>query len=341
MSNGFDQVRLGFDAVSVGSAKIDAYLFVHDANLHFRLNKDTNEFCVRFGEKVIVDKCAFALGGNAANVAVGLSRLGLKTGMYAEIGDDELSQRIINTFKKEKVVIDHIKQSKNQETSLSVILNFKNDRTIFSEHVYRNHDFNFDNLSTKWVYLTSIGEEWKNAYAKVADFVKQTKAKLAFNPGTLQINGGYESIKTILALTDILFVNKEEAIEISKIKNQPRLNRGQKSKIEDILIKLQKLGPKIVVITDGKNGSYALDEKGEMLKQDRVQCKVVEKTGAGDSYTTGFLAAILNELPIKTAMKWGSINAASVIGQIGAQAGLLTISKLKSQISKPQFKSDQ
>jgi len=315
----------GFDVACIGSAKIDAYLFVHDTNLHFRLNKDTNEFCVKFGEKVIVDKCAFALGGNAANVAVGLSRLGLKTGMYAEIGDDELSQRIINTLKKEKVDTDYIKQSKNQETSLSFILNFKNERTIFSEHVYRSHDFNFDNLSTKWIYLTSIGEEWKNAYKKVADFVKQTKARLAFNPGTLQINGGYESIKTILALTDILFLNKEEAAKVLSIKYKVL-------SIKELLTQLKKLGPKIVVITDGKNGSYALDEKGKMLKQDCVQCKVVEKTGAGDSYTTGFLAAILQELPIKTAMTWGSVNAASVIGQIGAQAGLLRKEEMEKKL---------
>ena len=102
--------------------------------------------------------------------------------------------------------------------------------------------------------------------------------------------------------------------------------------IKELLTQLKKLGPKIVVITDGKNGSYALDEKGKMLKQDCVQCKVVEKTGAGDSYTTGFLAAILQELPIKTAMAWGTLNAASVIGQIGAQAGLLRKEEMEKKL---------
>ena len=316
----------GFDVVSVGSAKIDAYLFVHDANTHFRLNKPTNEFCVRFGEKIIVDKCAFTLGGNAANVAVGLSRLGLKSTIFAEIGDDELSQRIITTFKKEKVQIDHIKQSKNEQTSLSVILNFKNERTIFSEHVYRNHDFNFDNLSTKWVYLTSIGEEWKNAYKKVANFVKQTKAHLAFNPGTLQINAGSDAIKNIMALTDILFLNKEEASQIT--------NSDNKEIIKELLIKLQNFGPKIVVVTDGQNGSYVLNENKQMFTYGIIPCKIVEKTGAGDAYTTGFLAAILHEVPIKEAMKWGTLNAASVVGQIGAQGGLLGKREMEEKLNK-------
>lgn len=305
-----------FDVVCVGDVKIDECLQVHDANIHFHLDKHTNELCVKSGEKIEIDKCEFSLGGNAANVAVGLSRLGLKTSLYAETGDDELSQKIVNILTKEGVDKKHVIQTQDQEASISIILNYKNERTIFSEHVKRAHNFNFDNLLTKWIYLTSIGQEWKKVYEKVAQFVKHSKTHLAFNPGTLQIDYGYQSIAKVLSLTDILFVNKEEAAKVLSIKYKVL-------SIKELLTQLKKLGPKIAVITDGKNGSYTMDEKCELLTQDTVPCKIVEKTGAGDAYATGFLGATLHGLSIKEAMMWGATNAANVIQKVGAEKGLL------------------
>lgn len=322
-----------FDAITIGSAKIDAFLSIHEAKTHLRFNKDTNELCVKSGEKIAVDKCAFLLGGNATNVAVGLSRLGYSSSICAEIGDDEFSQKIISSLKKEGVNTDFLKQSKGEACSFSVILNFKGERTIFSEHVRRKHDFVLDNISAKWVYLTSIGEEWKDAYQKAVEFVKQTKCKLAFNPGTLQINAGVTNIADILTATNILFVNKEEAAQIVNYELRI-MNQGQnKEEIRRLLEMLHKLGTKIVVITDGENGSYAIDEKGEMFMHGTVSCKIVEKTGAGDAYSTGFLAATLHGLSIKDAMRWGALNSASVIEKVGAQAGLLHKNDMEKKLN--------
>ncbi len=305
-----------FDVVCVGSAKIDIFLTLHEANKHLRLIPKTNELCLKFGEKITVDKGEVLLGGNASNLAVGLSRLGLKTTIVAEIGSDEFAHKIISTLSNENVDIYRIQKAKEQQSSFSVILNFKGERTIFSEHVKRDHNFDFDNLTTNWVYLTSLGKDWHQAYDKTFDFVKTSRSKLAFNPGTIQINEGYKSIENILSLTDILFLNKEEAEKILSIKYKVL-------SIEEILKGLQKLGPKIVVITDGKNGSYTLDERGNFYQQGITPSKVVEKTGAGDAYSAGFLGAILNSKSIQEAMAWGARNAASVISKIGAQAGLL------------------
>ncbi|KKQ21072.1 MAG: hypothetical protein US33_C0009G0013, partial [Parcubacteria group bacterium GW2011_GWC1_36_9] len=77
---------LHFDVVCVGNAKIDTFLTLHEASEHFRLIKETNELAIKFGEKITVDKAELLLGGNAANVSVGISRLGLNTALVAEIG---------------------------------------------------------------------------------------------------------------------------------------------------------------------------------------------------------------------------------------------------------------
>ncbi|OGH19583.1 MAG: hypothetical protein A3D74_01870 [Candidatus Levybacteria bacterium RIFCSPHIGHO2_02_FULL_37_13] len=323
---------LSFDVVCVGNAKIDAFLTIHEASQHLRLNKETNELCIKSGEKISVDKCDFLLGGNAANVAVGLSRLGLSPSICAEIGSDEFTQKIVNSLKKENVNTDLLKITIGQASSFSVIINFKSERTIFSEHVRRKHDFVLDNITTKLVYLTSLGLEWENAYFKTVAFVKKSGCKLAFNPGTLQIEEGYKKIADVLSITDMLFVNKEEATKISNFQFLISNEKDDKEIIKELLIKLQKLGPKIVVITDGKNGAYAIDQDRKIYKKEADQSRIVERTGAGDAFSSGFISAMLHNLSINDAMHWGTANASSVIEQVGAQKGLLRIPQIKKKL---------
>lgn len=312
------------DLVCVGSAKIDTFLTLHEANKHLRLLEETKELAIKFGEKIEVKKAEILLGGNAANVAVGASRLGLKTAIVTEIGKDEFAQKIIDILGREKVDISNLQLTQNQQSSFSTIINYKNERTIFSEHVNRKHNFNFDNISSKWIYLTSLGNEWQSAYTKTAEFIEKTKTQLAFNPGTLQIKSGKDSFENILIRTNIIFINKEEAEDLLNLPHQ-------QSEINDLIKSVQKLGPKIVVITDGKNGSTAIDENGNIFKKEIIETKVLEKTGAGDAYSSGFISAIIHGLPIEKAMEWGTRNSTSVIGKVGAQAGLLD----KTAIEKP------
>ncbi|MDO8620940.1 MAG: carbohydrate kinase family protein [Candidatus Levybacteria bacterium] len=306
---------LSFDVICIGDAKIDIFLSLLEENPNIHLNRDTKELCVAYGQKIPVDACSLQLGGNAYNVAVGLAKLQMKTAVMAEIGKDEFSQKIINGLQSENVNTDFLLQNANSPSSFSVILSFQQERTIFSKHIEREHNFSFDGISTKWIYLTSLGNEWEKTYELTEAFAKSSGSKLAFNPGTLQLLTGYQKIKSVLAISDMLFVNKEEAITILNIKNQISNN--------ELLISLQKLGPKIVVITDGENGSFAVNEKGEFLTQAIIKTAIVEKTGAGDAYASGFLAAMLSNLPIQTAMKWGTINASATMAIIGAQNGLL------------------
>jgi ribokinase len=305
-----------FDVICVGNAKIDTFLTLHEANSHLRVIKETNELAIKLGEKITVDKADVLLGGNAANVSVGISRLGLNPAIVAEIGKDEFAQKIISILNQENVDTSNVQQTDGQQSSFSTIINYNGERTIFTEHVRRSHNFNFGNLSTKWIYLTSLGEEWRDAYLKSTEFVKRAPCLLAFNPGTLQIQTGKDSMRDVLLVANLLFVNKEEAEDLLGFEHN-------KKDIKDLLMEIQKFGPKMVVITDGKNGSFAIDSQGNMFNKNIVEAEIVEKTGAGDAYSSGFLSAIINNKSIEEAMEWGTKNSASVIGKVGAQAGLL------------------
>ncbi|MDP3726931.1 MAG: carbohydrate kinase family protein [bacterium] len=317
-----------FDAISVGDATIDVLLTVHDANLHCRLNQKDCELCIKYGEKIPVDKFELSLGGIACNVSVGLSRMGLRSALCAEIGDDELSQKIVNDLKKENVNTDFLLKTKGETASLSVGINFAGERTLFVGHKERKHDFQLDSASANWIYLGGLGKEWKIAYQKVLDFVKSKNFKLAFGPGSHQLMAGYEGISDVLKIADVLFVNKEEAMKI--------LN-GQENDPNKIIVQLQRLGPKIVAVTDGKNGSFAIGEDGQIYHLGTFPCKVLEKTGAGDAYASGFLAALILEKDVPSAMRFGAVNASSVIEYVGAQKGLLKREEIEKRLSKFKF----
>lgn len=329
----YHKIVADFDLISVGDGLIDIFLAIHDAANYCSVDKDKKKICFDSGAKVLVDGAKFCLGGNACSVAVGLSRLDLKIALAAEIGDDEFSSKIITGLKKDKVSKDLLKITKDAPSTFSICLNFMQERTLFARHVARNHNISFDGVSAKAVYLTSLGKNWKSLYQEVLEFVKKTKAKLFFNPGSNQLKEGVESFKEVLGFTDIVFLNKEEAEQVSSIKYEISTNDPREQVIL-LLQAIQKMGPRIVVMTDGSKGSFALDEKGNYYSQDIIPCHFVEKTGAGDGFSTGFIAAIFNGKDIKTALLWGSVEAASVIEQIGAQDGLLTKTLLQEKIKK-------
>jgi len=317
-----------FDVIAVGGAKVDIFLDAHDTNQHFRLDEKTGELCIRSGDKVLIDKAHFMIGGNGANVAVGLARTGLKSAVVEEIGSDEFAQKIVNVLNQEGVSERLLRQVQGT-SSFSVIINYKRERTIFAEYEEREHDFSFDNISTKWVYLTSLGYEWRQAYKKTLEFVKNNNIKLAFNPGTSQLDDGKEELAEVFRNTEILFLAKEEAI---KILNLDSFLENNEENMRRLLTLLKELGSRIVVITDGKNGSFMLDENNNYLSNGIVEAEVVEKTGAGDAYASGFLSAVILGLDYKISMKWGTENSASVIGKVGAQTGLLRREEIERRV---------
>ncbi len=314
-----------FDVVCIGNAKVDIFLQIHDTNKHFRLDLKTGELCIKSGDKATVDSADFMVGGNAANVSIGITRMGFKSSIVAEIGSDEFADKIINTLNSEKVSEKFLKKTQ-KASSFSVILNFKKERTIFEEHVEREHNFSFDNLYTQWIYLTSMGDKWHDAYKKTLDYVLAKKVKLAFNPGSKQLEN-IDEIEEILKISEILFLNKEEAAKICSV----AVTNGDNF-VRELILQIKNKGAKIVVITDGVNGSSLIDDQNNIISQKAIDANIVEKTGAGDAFASGFLSGVMSGVSFKDAMEWGSLNASSVISMVGAQRGLLTRDKLDEQL---------
>jgi ribokinase len=315
-----------YDVVTFGNAVIDVFLAIHDAAHHCRINEQEQELCIRYGEKIPLDRCAFLLGGNACNVAVGMSRLGFQTAIIAELGGDEFAKKIYTGLQQENVSTEYLLLT-DDPSSFSIALNFAGERTLFVEHIKRQHRFTYEGMRTRWLYITSLGTHWHAAYEDILTYARREHIRIAFSPGTPQLREAGLHVRAILRHSDFLFLNREEA--------QLLLEGSEPSQsIEDLLLSVQGLGPANVVITDGARGSAAIDRHGNLVQQLPIPGPVVEKTGAGDSFASGCLAAILLEQDLPTTLLWGSLNAASVIAQVGTQPGLLQRDALLRQAAE-------
>lgn len=310
------------DLITIGDATLDTFLILDDTSSGCHMSKDNKLVCFDFAQKIPITHTAQSVGGNAANVAVGVKKLGKKTCIRTELGDDINGQIILDALKQAGVDDSLIKIIQNGDTRYSTVLNYKSERTILSYHAKRN--YTLPNLPhTKWIFFTSMGKTFEKVETKLLNYLKKNPhIKLACNPGSYQFDKGLTHVKKLLGLTDLLVVNKEEAIKLV----------GKKP-IKSLLQALLKKGVKEVVITDSLNGSYASNGvESYFMKPYPIRAKA--KTGAGDAYTSGFLAAILYGKSLAESMQWGTANAGGVIQEFGAQKGLLTKTKLENLIKK-------
>ncbi len=314
------------DVISIGDVRIDNYLELLEGRVQISPNGEKRELCLGYGDKIPVGLVKQFIAGNNANNAVGLSRLGLKVAIYGNIGGDDSAKKILAYLKKEGVQTNFLKINEGKDTEASTILSFQGDRTILVFH--QPWDYDLPELErTKWVYFSSVSFSFTktNLIPQIVNFLERTGAKLMFAPGTHVLAAGVKKYPRLLSLTDVLVVNLEEAKKILQI------DEGRKVDVKHLLSHLKDLGPSSVVITDGKNGSFALTAE-RFFKMGIFPSKLVQMTGAGDAFGAGLLAGLIHKESIEEAMRWGTANSAAVIEQVGAQTGLLEFTQLQEKL---------
>ena len=112
----------------------------------------------------------------------------------------------------------------------------------------------------------------------------------------------------------------------------------------ELLKGLRGHGPKIVVITDGPKGAHTFDgsEVWHMPMYPDPKAPV-DRTGAGDAFSSTFTSALALGHDIPTALSWGPINSMSVVQYIGAQKGLLTREQLEKHLTEapPEYRAEK
>lgn len=311
--------------LAIGDIVIDAFIKLKNAHTHTGIDTPGSELCVVFGDKIpYEDVTILNAVGNSPNAAVSASRLGLKTVLLTNIGDDRYGEDCLAQLKKEGISTEYVTIEKNAKTNYHYVLWYGVERTILVKHTEFNFKFpSFENVEIDWIYLSSLASNSLPYHLEIAEYLKKNpQTKLAFQPGTFQMSLGIEVLKDIYARTEIFFCNVEEAGRI--------LNETSKD-IKVLAKGLHNLGPKIVAISDGPNGAYASD--GEKMYFTPIYpdtAPAIDRTGAGDAFASTFTSAIALGKDIKTALSWGPINSMSVVQYVGAQEGLLSLDKLEN-----------
>ncbi len=321
-----------FDFVAIGDVVTDAFIRLKEAEVHCSINHEKCEICLPFATKIPYESVTVVPAvGNSPNAAVAAARLGLQTALITNIGEDDNGQEILTALKQERIDTTFVTSHAGQKTNYHYVLWYSDDRTILIKHEdypYTLPDFGIP----KWLYLSSLGEHAASYHQAIADYLTaHPEIKLAFQPGTFQMKMGTSQLATIYARTEIFFCNTDEAKRILQITTNERANDADK--VRDLLTGIQKLGPKIVVITDGPKGAYALADGATYFMPPYPDPKApLERTGAGDAFSATVTAALALGQDLETALRWGPINSMSVVQEIGAQKGLLGRQKLEEYL---------
>jgi len=309
----------------IGDIVTDAFIKLIDDEAVTYQNEEGKWLAMKFGTKLPFDHVEILEAvGNAANAAVSFSRLGLNTSFVTNVGGDEAGRGMIRALQKEGVDDRFVRINGTKKSNYHYVLWYKEERTILIKH--EEYDYHWPSLkpaeTPKWVYFSSISEKAIEYHDYVADWLEANpEVKLAFQPGTFQMEAGVERLKRIYARSEVVILNREEAVFVTG---------GDYNNLHDLMDRLHGFGVKIVVITDGPDGAYASDGQQRLqmpLYPDPAPPK--ERTGAGDAFASTFVAALAKGNTIEGALQWAPINSMSVVQETGAQAGLLSEDKLE------------
>ncbi len=313
------------DILSVGDVVTDIFIKLLDDEAQVQKDSSGESWlCMPFGTKLPFEKAETVKGvGNAANAAVAFARLGLKTGFVTNVGGDQEGRGIIEELHKNKVDTRFVRINHDDKSNLHFVLLYGEERTILIKH--EDYDYHWPHLRPsevpRWIYFSSVGEKAIDYHDQFCDWLeKHPDVKLAFQPGTFQMQVGAHRLRRVYQRTEVLILNREEAVLVGG---------GKHEDVHDLFDKLHSLGPKTVIITDGPNGAYASDGQTRIampLYPDPAP--PVDRTGAGDSFASTLVAALAKGLSIQDAVRWAPINSMSVVQSVGAQAGLLTEKRL-------------
>ena len=310
-----------YDIITIGSATRDVYL--ESRGLEIIKNKQFKTgrgVCVPEGAKVEVENLFFTTGGSALNTAVTFARQNFLVAILCKIGEDFGGEMIEARLKDVGVSDELLITEDEHKTAYSVIVHSPSgERSIF---VYRGAtsyltleevDLNFLK-NTKWIYVAHLGKNSAELFEPLLKMAKQLKVKIALNPGSTQLKMG-KKLVPLLNLVDILFLNKEEASYLTSINFK---------KEEQVFKKLDDWVEGIVVMTKGPSGVIVSDGKTRWQAGIVKEPKFMDRTGAGDAFGSAFTSIIMRGGSVEQALQLASTNAAAVLGEWGANRGLLT-----------------
>jgi sugar/nucleoside kinase (ribokinase family) len=258
----------------------------------------------------------FSTGGGATNAAVTFARAGFHSCFLGKLGRDSAGSAVLDELHRDMVDTSLVKTSETGTGYSVILLSPDGERTVLT---YRGssdsadlHTYRFNHVSADWFYITTLDGNFQ-ALKDILDYAKEKDIQVALNPGQAEL-AHPERLKNLLPRVSVLISNKDEMEKLFKVHS------------DDQLVRAANLLVRYVAMTDGPGGVLACDGV-QLVKAGMYEdVPVIDRTGAGDAFGSGFTAMIAAGEGIGRAIQYGSANSTSVVGKIGAKAGIIKLS---------------
>ena len=293
-------------------------LVVGDANPDLLLRGDVRP---RFGQaEQLLTAADLVLGGSAGITAAGCARLGLRTALFAAVGDDVFGRVVRDELEKREVTL-LAADGRGAPTGISVILSEKDDRGILTlpgtipalrpEDVTDGLLSRAGHVHVSSLYLQpALAGGLAGIFARAREIGLTTSLDTNWDPAEK-----WESIDEILAHTDVFLPNANELKAITGL-----------DRTDEAAAKLTSHGT-TVVMKNGAAGARAWWHGGACAAPGK-EVDVVDTTGAGDSFNAGFLAARLSGHSIEEAIGWAAIAGSLSTRAAGGTAAQATLDEI-------------
>ena len=270
-----------------------------------------------------------SLGGVAANVACGLARMGISSGTHAMIGDDVSGDWIKKEFEKHNVDTELVVRENDYPSDMSaIVVDAKSgDRVVFSNQK-ANGELKIEPEELKkfeWVYIGDLAGDW----ASKLDKIFESGVRVAYNPRYTFIRENVQKMIESIKHANLLFINKDESIEIISHLEE-KFSENELNDEIFLIKKLHDLGAKVIALTDGERGAWAYDGKN-IFRAEAQKVEAIDSTGAGDAFSSGFLAGYIKNESLEDCLRRGIVNGGSVVKAYGGVAGLMSEDEIREK----------
>ena len=298
-----------YHLISVGNITID--LYYRGTTL---TNKD-GRFQLAIGGKYHADYFHEDIGGGGYNVAVGVAKHGLKTALFARIGNNNFKQTILERLKQKNVSIEFCQFEENYNIVSSILLTETGERTIISYdtpgHMVKKFFLHDQLKNAKNIYVSSLSNVSLEDKIEIISYLKGDQTMTFVNLSITDCKREPEALYKIFDSLDVLIINAHEYSELIK-KPYEEIN------FQNLELTLPYLKNKILIVTDAEKGSYGYYKNEKYFQKAISPKKIVDTTGCGDAYTAGFISKYLKIKNIKSSMESGAKYAAEKLSRIGA-----------------------
>jgi ribokinase len=248
-------------------------------------------------------------GGTVATALATLAALNTSSAFIGKLSDDDFGEFIIRGLEGLGIDVAGVVHQRGRLSPYSFIIVERETqrRTVF--HTEGNLDplapSQLDMSCLEGVKILIVDGFHMAAQIKCAEEARRHGARVVLDAGNLR-----EGMGELVALSDVLIASERYASEVAP--------RGE---IEDSLVELHRMGPDVVVVTMGKEGSIGLEGE-KLVRQPPLQVAVKDTTGAGDVYLGGYCYGLLRGWPLERCMQVASATAGLSCRELGARAGL-------------------